>query len=122
MLQDLTPKRTRLAVPALPALDERPLLSRNQSEALRRLFKVFASDTRLRLLHALIREGEMCVTDLAKAVGMKPQAVSNQLQLLLERGILGCRRNSTNIYYRIVDPCVPILLERGVCLIECHPE
>jgi len=33
------------------------------------------------------------VTDLAQAIGMKPQAVSNQLQCLVERGILGARRN-----------------------------
>jgi DNA-binding transcriptional ArsR family regulator len=87
-----------------------------------RLFKVFGNDTRLRLLHALVRQGELCVTALAEAVGMKPQAVSNQLQRLADRGILGARRNGSNIHYRIIDPCVPVLLERGLCLIECCPE
>jgi len=74
------------------------------------------------LLHALVREGELCVTGLATAVDMKPQAVSNQLQRLVDRGILGSRRDGNNVYYRIVDPCVPILLDRGLCLVECHPE
>jgi DNA-binding transcriptional ArsR family regulator len=85
------------------------------------MFKTFANDTRLRLLHALVREGELCVTDLAGALAMKPQAVSNQLQRLVDRGILASRRNGINVYYRILDPCVPVLLERGLCLIECHP-
>ncbi len=87
-----------------------------------RLFKVFANDTRLRLLHALVREDEMCVGDLAAAVGMKPQAVSNQLQRLVDRGILGSRREGNHICYRVVDPCVRVLLDRGLCLIECCPE
>jgi DNA-binding transcriptional ArsR family regulator len=82
------------------------------------LFKVLANDTRLRLLHALARSGELCVGDLADAVGMKPQAVSNQLQRLVDRGILGSRRQGTSIHYRIVDPCVTSLLDLGLCLTE----
>ncbi len=38
------------------------------------VFKVLANDTRLRLLHALVRADELCVTDLAASVGMKAQA------------------------------------------------
>jgi DNA-binding transcriptional ArsR family regulator len=103
-------------------VEERPLLTADQATALARLFKVFSNDTRLRLLHALVREGELCVTDLAQVVGMKPQAVSNQLQRLIDRGIVGARREGINICYRIIDPCVPVLLERGLCLIECCSE
>ncbi len=101
---------------------ECPLINQEQAQALMRLFKIFANDTRLRLLHTLVRENEVCVTDLAKAVEMKPQAISNQLQRLVDRGILGSRREGNNIFYRIIDPCVPVVLERGLCLIECCPE
>jgi DNA-binding transcriptional ArsR family regulator len=82
------------------------------------VFKILANDTRLRLLHALVRDEELCVTELAEAVAMTPQAVSNQLQRLVDRGILGSRRNGNQIYYRIVDPCVPSLLDQGLCLTE----
>ena len=105
-----------------PPVEEYPLIDREEAGALMKLFKVFANDTRLRLLHALIREGEIRVNDLAALVDMKPQAVSNQLQRLVDRGILGSRRDGINIYYRIVDPCVSVLLERGLCLIKCCPE
>jgi Bacterial regulatory protein, arsR family len=37
----------------------------------------FSGGTRLRLLHALAQSGELCVGELADAVAMKPQAVSN---------------------------------------------
>ena len=101
-----------------PALGERPLLGVDQASALEDLFKVLANDTRLRLLHALTRAGELCVMELADELGMKPQAVSNQLQRLADRGILGSRRNGNNVHYRITDPCVTTLLDQGLCLVE----
>ncbi len=93
-------------------------MSPEQALELTALFKVLANDTRLRLLHALVRRGEMGVMELADVLAMKPQAVSNQLQLLVARGVLGSKRNGINIYYRIVDHCVISLLDHGLCLSE----
>ena len=120
------PKHARLPsnaeLPLVPGIETRPLIDESQATALMRLFKVFANDTRLRLLHALVREGGLFVSELADALDMKPQAVSNQLQRLVDRGMLGCRRDGNNICYRVIDPCVRVLLDRGLCLIECCPE
>jgi ArsR family transcriptional regulator, lead/cadmium/zinc/bismuth-responsive transcriptional repressor len=104
--------------PPKPALDNRQLINPEQAAELEGIFKMLANDTRLRLLHALVRAGELCVTELADTLGMKPQAVSNQLQRLTDRGILGSKRNGTNVYYRIIDPCVTKLLDHGLCLLE----
>ena len=101
-----------------PPLTERPLITSEQAADLVEIYKVLANDTRLRLLHVLACGGEVCVTDLAAAVGMRPQAVSNQLQRLLDRRIVAARRDGTRIYYRIADPCVPSLLDLGLCLLE----
>jgi DNA-binding transcriptional ArsR family regulator len=101
-----------------PALADRPLITPAQAGQMVGLFKVLANDSRLRLLHALERAGQLCVTDLADAVGMRPQAVSNQLQRLADRGIVAARRDGNNIFYRIADPCVNSLLDLGLCLIE----
>lgn len=107
---------------ATEPVSTRALITLDEATRLTRLFKIFANETRLRLLHALVREEELCVGDLASALGMKPQAVSNQLQRLVDRGIVASRREGTSIFYHIVDPCVPVLLERGLCLTECVPE
>lgn len=104
--------------PPKPALHTRPLLTPTQAAALADVFKILANDTRLRLLHALVRAGELCVSDLAQAMEMKPQAVSNQLQRLVAQGILGSRRNGNNVYYTLIDPCVSTLLDQGLCLTE----
>ncbi|MBL6990641.1 MAG: winged helix-turn-helix transcriptional regulator [Bacteriovoracaceae bacterium] len=98
-------------------IHSRPLISLEVATDLTKLFKILTSDTRLRLLHALARKQELCVNDLAKEVDMKPQAVSNQLQRLVNCNILACKRNGTEIHYRILDPCVITLLELGLCLL-----
>jgi len=88
-----------------------------QADELEDLFKILANDTRLRLLHNLARVEEMCVCDLATAVGMTPQAISNQLQRLYGRGIVSTRRSGNMIYYRVVDQCVVELLQKAICLL-----
>ncbi len=104
--------------PPKSALQDRPPLSRGQARDLMRLFKIMASDTRLRLLHALVRSRELCVGEICEAVGMKPQAVSNQLQRLSEQGIVASRKEGLQVFYCITDPCVAELLDRGLCLME----
>jgi DNA-binding transcriptional ArsR family regulator len=101
-----------------PALQDRPLLNPEQAGGLETLFSVLANDTRLRLLHALARSEELSVTELAEAIDMKPQAVSNQLQRLSDLGILASRRNGVSIRYRIADRCVASVLDYGLCLLE----
>lgn len=101
-----------------PILKQRPLLSPIQAGGLAAVFKVLANDTRLRLLHALVRADELCVTELATSVGMKTQAVSNQLQRLSDLGILAARRDGNSIHYRVVDLCVQSLLDQALCLME----
>ena len=101
-----------------PALAERPLLDQAQADELVRLYKVLASETRLRMLHALTRASELCVTDLAAELEMKSQAVSNQLQRMVDSRIVVARRSGGRSYYRIADSCVPGLLDLGLCLLE----
>lgn len=101
-----------------PPLADRPLITPGQAGQLVVLFKVLGNDSRLRLLHAIHRGGEVPVGELAAAVGMRPQAVSNQLQRLADRGIVAARREGNRIYYSIADPCVPSVLDLALCLTE----
>jgi DNA-binding transcriptional ArsR family regulator len=106
--------------PKLP-LPDRTLMHGGDAERLGVLFKSLSQPTRLRMLHALIREGSLSVSDLAARVGMTVQAVSNQLQRLTEAGVVDCRREGVQIIYRVIDPCVPVLIERGWCHVEEYP-
>jgi ArsR family transcriptional regulator, lead/cadmium/zinc/bismuth-responsive transcriptional repressor len=115
-----TLSKDQICEPALhkPPLDERPLINDKQARDLEGLFKILANTTRLRILHALKREPDLYVSELAQRIGMKPQAVSNQLQRLVDRNILDYSPDGNRVRYQIVDPCVWILLERGLCLNE----
>jgi DNA-binding transcriptional ArsR family regulator len=104
--------------PVKPALRERPPLSPDEAGRTEALFAILASGTRIRLLHEIVRRDEVRVIDLAAALSMKPQAVSNQLARLLDQGVVASRRAGNNVLYRVADPCVPILLDRALCLIE----
>src|SRR3954468_6262480 len=100
------------------ALEERPLLSFVEAVKVMALFKVLANDTRIRMLHHIVRCGEATVTDMARALGMKPQAVSNQLMRLSDTGMLSPRREGNNVFYRVTNGCVSPLLDLALCLME----
>src|SRR3954467_5692543 len=91
-------------------LADRPLLSFVEAVKVMALFKVLANDTRIRMLHHLVRSGAATVTDLANTPGMKPRAVSNQLTRLSDTGMLRSRREGNNMYCRVVNGCVAPLL------------
>lgn len=120
-----TPSPTAARIPVVdrgcavpPELAARPPLTPAKAAELEHLFKVLASDTRLRLLHELARHGELCVTDLADHVDMSPQAVSNQLQRLVDQRVVDSRRDGNRIHYRIVDCCIGGVMELGLCLLS----
>jgi len=101
-----------------PSLSGLPLLAARTAIELAAVFETLANDTRLRVLNVMVQNAETSPTELTKKIGMKPQAVSNQLKRLSDRGIVERRRSGNQVYYRIVDPCVIDLLERGLWLIE----
>lgn len=103
---------------ASTSLAKRALLHPEEAERLAVLFSVLASATRLRLLHSLLRLGDPCMSDLAESVGMKPQAVSNQLRRLVDLGILATRRHGNHVHYRLEDAAVAALLSHGLDLSE----
>ena len=58
-------------------------------------------------------------TGLAAELGMSPQAISNQLQRLVDSRIVTAKRSGGGgSFYRIADPCVTGLLDLGMCLLE----
>jgi DNA-binding transcriptional ArsR family regulator len=99
-------------------LEKRPLLSFVEAVKVMALFKVLSNDTRIRLLHHIVRSGEATVTDMAKTLGMKPQAVSNQLLRLSDTRMVTSRREGNNVFYRVMNGCVSPLLDLALCLME----
>jgi DNA-binding transcriptional ArsR family regulator len=104
-----------------PALAQRELLESPEVDELASLFSVLASDTRLRILHAIARAEEASVNEIADSTGASAQTVSNHLQRMADQCIVATRRDGTRIYYRLIDPCVGGVMELGLCLLGHNP-
>lgn len=64
--------------------------------------KTLASPARLKIIAAL-REEEMTVSDIVRAVGARKPNVSQHLALMRQRGIVQARREGLNVYYRLTS-------------------
>ena len=82
-------------------------------ELIARRFRVIGEPMRIRLLDRL-RDEEATVHELTEALGASQQNVSKHLQVLLEAGIVGRRKQGTHAYYSIADEGVLALCEQ-VC-------
>ena len=79
-------------------------------------FQILSSATRIKILHALRRNEDLPVGEIAKRLGMKIAGISNQLRLMAAMGVVGSRQEGNEVHYFMVDPCVAELLEKGACL------
>jgi DNA-binding transcriptional ArsR family regulator len=79
--------------------------------------QALATSSRLLIL-ARLREAPCAVTALAEAVGMEQSAVSHQLRLLRNLGLVTGTRNGKSIVYSLYDDHVAMLLDQAVYHIE----
>jgi DNA-binding transcriptional ArsR family regulator len=73
-------------------------------------FSALADPSRLALLLCIRSAPDICVTDLAVAVGMKDPSVSQALRLLRALGLVSQRRDGRVIRYQVADERVDALL------------
>ncbi|MFD3006348.1 ArsR/SmtB family transcription factor [Thermus tengchongensis] len=84
-------------------------------------FKALAHPLRLAILDAL-REGERSVSSLQRELSVPQSALSRQLALLRERGLVEARRVGQMVYYRPRDPEVYAFLDLGRRIFARHLE
>ncbi len=77
------------------------------------IFKALADPSRLLMLMAL-RDGEMCVCDLAAMLGVSESAVSHQLRRLRDLALVRTRRDAQCLYYSLDDAHVAALVGVGL--------
>jgi DNA-binding transcriptional ArsR family regulator len=75
------------------------------------VFKLLGDPTRVRLLYALLEAGELCVCDLAASTGTMETTVSQALRLLRTSGVVTGRRQGRNVFYRLSDAHIRMLLD-----------
>jgi DNA-binding transcriptional ArsR family regulator len=89
------------------------LVDDDQVERLAGIFRALGDPTRVRIV-SLLAGGELCVCDLAAALGMTQSAVSHQLRTLRDLGLVRWRRDGRQVFYTLDDEHVADLFYRAV--------
>ena len=76
-------------------------------------FSVLSDPTRVRMISALA-ERELCVHELAQALQMTQSAVSHQLALLREMGLVMNTKSGRHVYYALDDSHIHDLYAQGL--------
>nr|WP_110687290.1 metalloregulator ArsR/SmtB family transcription factor [Salinicola aestuarinus] len=76
------------------------LLTEAQMAPTTALLKAMANESRLRILCLLI-EGEQCVTQINRRLGMSQSALSQHLAVLRHETLVETRRSAQTIYYSL---------------------
>lgn len=77
-------------------------LSSEKAQRMAEFLGFLADPNRLRILSILAKQ-EMCVGDLATAVGMTESAVSHQLRTLRTIRLVSSRKQGRHVFYRLQD-------------------
>ncbi len=74
------------------------------------LYKMFADQTRLKILLALEIE-RLCVCDISNVLNMTKSAVSHQLKVLRENNLVKFEKVGKNCYYTLADNHIKKLID-----------
>jgi len=108
---DLESCAVRMVDPARVAEVRRRLPGLEEAERTAALFRLLGDRSRTRILFALAEAGELCVCDLAAAVGVPETSVSQALRLLRTAGAVRARRSGRMVWYRLDDEHIRQLLD-----------
>ena len=90
------------------------LLSLQAAGKVARIFALLGDPTRVRVLHALATAKELCVRDLAWALGRDASTISHQLRVLRDHSLVTCERRGRVAFYRLADSHVLALYQQAL--------
>jgi ArsR family transcriptional regulator len=73
------------------------------------IFKACADESRLRILHLVFENGEMCISDLERILGFTQAKTSRHMIYLKNAGILSYRRYNHWVFYQLKDEVYEII-------------
>lgn len=82
-------------------------------DRLAEVFKVFGDPTRVKILTALNKH-EMCVCDIAVLLNMTVSAISHQLRILRQAGLVKFRKDGRSNYYSLDDNHVESIMNEAL--------
>ncbi|GGF33189.1 ArsR/SmtB family transcription factor [Echinicola rosea] len=74
-----------------------------------RVFKALSEESRVRIIHLLIQNKEMCISDLEHILDFTQTKTSRHLAYLKNAGLVGSKRIDQWTFYYILDEAVEII-------------
>lgn len=78
------------------------------------IFKVLSDPTRIRILSLLAHQEELCVSCIAEGLGMTHSAISHQLRMLRNAGLVKFTKEGKEIIYSLDDEHVLTLFAQAM--------
>lgn len=76
-------------------------------------YKIFGDPTRLRILDLLLNK-PLCVNEISEKIDVSQSAVSHQLKILRLSNLVTTDKIGKNVYYKISDDHIKIILKYGL--------
>lgn len=92
----------------IPGQDERYI------QPMANIFKVLSDPTRIRILALLVHQDELCVTCIADGLNMTHSAISHQLKLLRDAGLVKFTKDGKEVFYSLDDSHVLTLFDQAL--------
>lgn len=73
----------------------------NEITQLAKIFKALSDPTRLKLVHLLSQNKQLCVNAMTNKTGVTQSAVSQHLRILRDIGLVNAERLGVNIHYSL---------------------
>jgi DNA-binding transcriptional ArsR family regulator len=89
------------------------ILNQNKAQRMAEFLSGLGDANRLKII-SLLADHELCVHDIAAAVGMSESAVSHQLRILRTLRLVSYRKHKRKVYYQLLDHHI-LELYRVVC-------
>lgn len=92
-------------------------IARGDIQDLSEIFKLFADETRLRIICAILNT-ELCVCDLCEILDLNQSAVSHQLQLLRNSKLVKYRKEGKQVFYSLEDEHIESIIKMALAHIK----
>lgn len=82
-------------------------------------FKVLSNPTRIQILDAL-RQGELCVNDIAGLLEIEATTISQQLAVLRNQNFVKTRKHGNQVFYAVQDRTIFDVLDAALVVFDNH--
>jgi ArsR family transcriptional regulator len=94
---------------------------REDIEKVCQIFHLLSDCTRFKIVQVL-SQGSFCVGHLLEVCEGSPSAISHQLRVLRDNGIIKAKRFGKNVEYSIVDEHIQKIVEMGIEHLNCSKD